>query len=259
MNNYEFCARWVIDQHLDKAIRVLDYGCGAGQIVNALRARDINAFGCDLFYEGGDYSDSIPSGLLDRGIIRRMDGNRIPFDSALFDVVINNQVMEHVENLDLVLAEIQRVLRPGGAVMSLFPDRGVWREGHCGIPFLHWFPKRGRIRVYYAAALRTLGLGYHKGNKDVMAWSRDFCTWLDDWTHYRTAQEIGSSYRKYFCDIAHVEEDWLQRRLGGKKALVTWLPVSIQQLIVRKLAGMVFVARGPITVLTQGPPAGRSR
>lgn len=245
MNNYEFCAQWILDQKHGKNVRVLDYGCGAGEIVKELRRRDVNAFGCDVFYEGGDYSTSIDPTFFD-STIKRMEGNTIPFDSASFDFVINNQVMEHVKNLDCVLAEIQRVLKPGGTVVNLFPDKGVWREGHCGVPFLHWFPKGSRPRIYYAAACRILGLGYFKGNKSVMRWSQDFCEWLDKWTYYRTRQEIDSTYGKYFCDIRNIEDYWLKLRLGKRKIVAAWLPASTQQLVVRKLAGLVFVARKPV-------------
>jgi hypothetical protein len=124
--------------------------------------------------------------------------------------------------------------------LSLFPDKGVWREGHCGIPFLHWFPKGSRPRVYYAAILSILGFGHNKGNKSAMRWSQDFCEWLDNWTHYRTQQEIDSIYVKYFSDIRHIEDYFLQQRLGNRKVLVAWLPISIQQVVVRKLAGVVF-------------------
>ena len=154
--------------------------------------------------------------------------------------------MEHVENLDSVLAEIQRVLKPGGLVLSLFPDKGVWCEGHCGIPFLHWFPKDSCTRVYYAAGFRILGFGYHKGTKNVMRWSHDFCEWLDKWTYYRTQQELNTTYSKYFCDIEHIEDRWLQLRFGRRRPFVTWLPTLIQELVVKKLAGMVFVARKPV-------------
>jgi len=242
MDNYQFCARWVLDQKHGENVHVLDYGCGAGQIVKALRQHDVQAFGCDVFYEGGNYSASIDPALFDN-IIRRMEGDTIPFDSASFDFVINNQVMEHVEHLDNVLAEVQRVLKPGGMVLSLFPDRGVWREGHCGVPFLHWFPKDSRPRVYYAAACRMFGLGHHKWTKSIMRWSQDFCEWLDQWTYYRTRQEIVSTYDKYFSNTHHIEDYWLQVRLGRRKVVAAWLPASIQRLVVRKLGGLVFVAR----------------
>lgn len=242
MNSYEFCAQWVCDQIPEKNASVLDYGCGAGQIVKELRNQDVNAFGCDVFYEGGDHSKSIAPNLFDEDIIKKMDGGTIPFGDASFDFITNNQVMEHVENLDSVLAEIRRVLKPGGVVLSLFPEKGQWREGHCGIPFLHWFPKNNRTRVYYATVFRILGFGHHKGTKSAISWSRDFCEWLDKWTYYRSYQEIHSTYSKYFCDIQHIEDYWIKQR----KPLLDRLPASIKKLICHKLGSMVFVAGKPV-------------
>ncbi|MFO1468925.1 MAG: class I SAM-dependent methyltransferase [Steroidobacteraceae bacterium] len=183
MTNYEFCAWWVERQRPGADAQVLDYGCGAGQIVTLLRARGIDARGCDVFYEGGDYSAQVQVELLGAAIRRMGEDGTIPFPDASFDLIVNNQVMEHVLDLDRVLSEIARVLKPGGRVLSLFPDRGVWREGHCGIPFLHWFPKRSRPPgSQYAAVLRAAGLGNHKQGKSILHMGEDFCIWLDRWT-----------------------------------------------------------------------------
>ena len=250
MNNYDFCAQWIIDKKTENNVRVLDYGCGAGQIVKKLRERGVNAFGCDVFYEGGDCSKDIDPTLFGSAI-RRMEKKEeeeytIPFDSASFDFVINNQVMEHVEDLDSVLSEIQRVLKPGGMILSIFPHKGGWREGHCGIPFLHRFPKGTNTRVYYAAACRAFGLGYTKGDKSIMLRSQESCEWLDKWTYYRTQEEIHSAYDKYFVDLQHIEDYWLRQRFGGfKMVAVGWLPVYAQKLVVRKLGDLVFTARKP--------------
>lgn len=247
MNNYEFCVNWIIDNKKENNIRVLDYGCGAGRIVEELRQRRVNAFGCDVYYKGGDYSKEVDPALFG-SFIKKMDEVQciIPFDSASFDFVINNQVMEHVEDLDSVLAEILRVLKPGGMLLSLFADKGVWREGHCGIPFLHWFPKNSILRVYFAAAFRSLGFGYHKGNKSVMRWSQDFCEWLDKWTYYRSQEDIDLIYNKYFSDISHIEDHWLQLRLGRCKKVAAWLPTTTQLLVAKKLGCLVFVAHKPV-------------
>jgi SAM-dependent methyltransferase len=246
MDNYEFCAQWINSQEHGKNIRVLDYGCGEGIIVKLLRSQGVNAFGCDIFYQGGDYSTSVEPTFFEGGIIRRISENTIPFDSNSFDFVINNQVMEHVENLDSVLAEISRVLIPGGKVLSLFPDKGVWREGHCGVPFLHWFPKGSSARVYYAATCGIFGLGHHKQAKSVIQWSRNFCEWLDKWTHYRTRREIDSTYNKYFFEICNIEDYWLQQRLGERKMVASLLPTVLQKMVVTKLGMLVFVARKPL-------------
>lgn len=245
MNNYEFCARWVQDQQPPADARVLDYGCGAGQIVDELRRRGIAAFGCDVFYDGGDYSAQVDAERFASGVIRRIDGARIPFDDASFDYVINNQVMEHVEDLDAVLREIARVLKPDGVVLSLFPDRGVWREGHCGIPLLHRFAKGSRLRVHYAVLMRHLGFGYFTGTLSRRQWSEDFCLWLDRWTHYRSLGEIRATYARHLGTLQHREDYWLARRLEGKALPLplALVPSAVQRLIVRKLGGLVFEAR----------------
>ena len=134
MSNYQFCAQWVSSQDTETSPHVLDYGCGSGEIVQELLKHDVNAFGCDIFYGGANSLSSVPAALLESGIVRMMEGIIIPFSARSFDVVINNQVMEHVEDLDTALSEIHRVLKPGGMVLSLFPSKEVWHEGHCGIP-----------------------------------------------------------------------------------------------------------------------------
>jgi SAM-dependent methyltransferase len=243
MNNYEYCANFVAARLQHGGARVLDYGCGAGKIVSLLRSRGVDASGCDVFYEGGDYSNDVPADMFGT-IVRRMEGDCIPFESGSFDWVINNQVLEHVPNLEVVVSEIRRVLKPDGFVLSMFPDRGVWREGHCGIPFLHRFPRQSRFRVWYAAALRAVGFGYHKEGRGVFDWSENFCRWLDSWTYYRSYQTIRSTFDARFAHIEHCEEDWLAKRMGKTGEKVALMPVWAQRLFVRKMMGLVFVSNG---------------
>lgn len=227
MNNYEFCAQWA-----ETKGKVLDYGCGAGQVVALMRSKGTDASGCDVFYGGNvERSDGVVSEAL-QPHIRRMENGLIPYPDASFDAVVSNQVFEHVPDMALALREVARVLKPGGTFLALFPDRGVWREGHCGIPFLHWFPKGSGLRVYYAAALRGLGAGYNKGDfPGVMNWARSFCKWLDDWTYYRTSLEIDGAFAKHFA-VVDIEPEWLAKR--GLK-----LPAWLARMVSRKLAGRV--------------------
>ena len=242
MGNYQFCAQWVSSQKMEDCPTVLDYGCGAGEIVEELLLRRVNAFGCDVFYGGADRLSSVRTTLLENDVVRRMEGSVIPFGDDSFDFVINNQVMEHVEDLDTVLAEIHRVLKPGGTVLSLFPSKEVWHEGHCGIPFLHRFP-RGRFRLCFTAALRLLGFGYHKDKHEgVIHWSRRQCEYLDRWTCYRTQRDIDSAYSRYFSDIQHIEDCWLQVRTG-RRLTNCGLLAPTQRLIVTRLCGLVFTTR----------------
>lgn len=54
------------------------------------------------------------------------DGKRLPFNDASFDAVVCFEVFEHVFNLDEVLAEIYRVLRPNGQILISIPF--AWDE-----------------------------------------------------------------------------------------------------------------------------------
>jgi hypothetical protein len=60
---------------------------GAGEIVKELGRRGVDAFGCDVFYEGGDYSKSLAPEL-PGGVIVRTEGDTIPFDGASFDLFV---------------------------------------------------------------------------------------------------------------------------------------------------------------------------
>lgn len=237
MDNYEFVAQWVKGRLGGRSGRVLDYGCGAGQIVGLMRARGVDAWGCDVFYGGGDYSTQIPAAV--RPFIKRIEGAAIPFAEAEFDIVVSNQVFEHVPDMESVLQEIARVLKPGGFALNLFPDNRGWREGHCGIPFLHWFPKGTKLRVYYAALLRAAGLGYFKEGRTIMGWSRNFCDWLDKWTFYRSHEEILERFSRVIGETKHADEEWLRARLGSRCDVI---PGFLQRFIVRKLGCMTLVS-----------------
>jgi SAM-dependent methyltransferase len=243
MSNYEFCAQWVVDVCKSERVCVLDYGCGAGETIDLLRARDVEAFGCDMFYEATAYPELQASGLFGTRILKMVDG-KIPFPDNHFDFIVSNQVIEHVEDLELTLTEFQRVLKSGGQILNIFPDKSLWKEAHCDIPFLHWFPKgNNNIRVYYALLLRSIGMGSFKGDKSPLQWSKDTCEWIDKWTHYRNSAEIDRQYIRHFHEIQSIEAEWLQQRLGSRRRWISWLPKSLQQALAIKLAGRVIVAR----------------
>jgi SAM-dependent methyltransferase len=58
-----------------------------------------------------------------------------PYENDHFDVVVSNQVFEHISGAELrqVLEKTSRVLKPGGFLLALFPRADVWFEGHLGV------------------------------------------------------------------------------------------------------------------------------
>ena len=96
----------------------------------------------------------------------------LPFPSASFDTVLSHEVLEHVVDDAASLAEIARVLRPGGRLVLFLPNRlypfethgHYWRgEYHFGnTPLINWLPDALRnrlaphVRAYTTSDLRRL-------------------------------------------------------------------------------------------------------
>jgi SAM-dependent methyltransferase len=225
---------------------LLDYGCGAAQTVIAGRARGLNIHGVEIFHKGDAVRSKVAEAGLLGTVVREIKNGVIDFPDGYFDFIFSNQVFEHVRDIDQVLHEIDRVLKPGGTTLHLFPSRDVWREGHTGIPFLHWFARDSKLRFSYALFLRTLGLGKYK-RINHREWTRNMLDYLDNYCFYRSRKSIFTAFRKYF-DLSLIEEDYLRVRLGGSRLrtlapLVGWPVVKpLAKETFRKLGGMVILA-----------------
>jgi SAM-dependent methyltransferase len=171
----------------------LDYGCGAGEVVRGGLAENLDIYGCETFYEGGNGYRGAIADLLGSRILP-MVGGCIPFPDSFFDCIVSNMVFEHVEDIDLALAEIKRVLKPNGVVLSIFPSVEVIREGHCGVPFAHRLSKHRRLGYYWLLAFRLLGCGYFTDGRTRRAWAKNFQNWLNSYCFYRPKREIDQAF-----------------------------------------------------------------
>jgi SAM-dependent methyltransferase len=100
--------------------RVLDLGCGTGELARALTASGLRVTGCDI-------SPQMLRHARDRGgcagwVRLAPDWRRLPFASGAFDVVVATSVLEYVDEPAAVLRECARVLRPGGVMLYTVPD-----------------------------------------------------------------------------------------------------------------------------------------
>jgi SAM-dependent methyltransferase len=96
-------------REVEGATRVLDLGCGEGQISRALVASGVSTvIGIDPTY------NQIEVARQRGGVFARAGSVGLPFCDSSFDTVVACLVFEHVRNLDSSLSEIARVLEPGG-------------------------------------------------------------------------------------------------------------------------------------------------
>ncbi len=141
-------------------LRVLDIGTSAGFIASELARAGGAVVGVDIDVPGVAAAAARHG---DEVSFLTAEGEHLPVRDSSMDLVVFNQIYEHVLNADAVMAEIRRVLRPEGVAYLGLCNRLVVVEPHYGLPFLSWLPERladSYVRVagrshHYHERLRT--------------------------------------------------------------------------------------------------------
>lgn len=129
--------------------RILDLGSGIGSFVVACREQGMKAFGVepDRIGMGAKITSlQIARRRLADSVFASGVGEALPFADGAFDLVVMNQVIEHVADQGLVMKEAVRVLNHGGAVYVACPNYMRFYEPHYKIRWSPLLPKPlGRI------------------------------------------------------------------------------------------------------------------
>jgi SAM-dependent methyltransferase len=144
--------------------RILDIGCGIGAYVRKLQEFSSYVYGIDI------EAPRVRQGKT--GTLAVAVSERLPFADRAFDMVLLNEVIEHVRDDRQTLLEACRIVRPGGHVVIYAPNRlypfethGVYlgkRYVFGNIPLVNYLPNvlRNRLvphaRAYTARDLRRL-------------------------------------------------------------------------------------------------------
>ncbi|MHB8376932.1 MAG: class I SAM-dependent methyltransferase [Dehalococcoidia bacterium] len=143
--------------------RILDIGCGLGVYVRKFREFSDRVVGIDIDPRRLREGAKTTPGLLLGG------GERLPFRDGAFDIVVLNEVIEHVRDDAAALREALRVIGPGGHIFVYAPNRLFPFETHGiylgerfvfgNIPFVNWLPDALRDRlVPHARAYTKRGI-----------------------------------------------------------------------------------------------------
>ncbi len=137
-------------------VTLLDLGCGAGR--HAAEARRLGATVVALDMSAPDLKEARdrlaevdPDGT--RSVAVQGDALRLPFADGTFDRIIAAEVMEHIPDDAGAMAELARVLRPGGIAAVTVPRWGP--EKVCwALSDAYHEVEGGHVRIYRKSELR---------------------------------------------------------------------------------------------------------
>lgn len=134
--------------HIPAGGSVLELGCGAGQFI-----RTVKKCRPELLCYGSDISDTAIAAAktADDGVVYIKTEAVLPYADDSLDAVLIFDVLEHVEDVDGILTEVYRVLKPGGTFYAFVPCEGdrlsIW----------HWcriFGWKGDLTKRYAGHIQ---------------------------------------------------------------------------------------------------------
>lgn len=106
--------------------QLLDVGCGIGMYAQAFLRYTPDVYGVEVEWERARI---IKAEERAQGVAVGV-GEALPFPDRCFDVVFNHEVLEHVTDDQRVVAEMVRVCRVGGRVVTFCPNRWYPAETH---------------------------------------------------------------------------------------------------------------------------------
>jgi SAM-dependent methyltransferase len=160
--------------------RVLDVGAGFGRHVFECARRGADVVALDYAADEVVETRATLGAMVDSGEIEldrfdgvlRGDATKLPFADASFDKVITSEVLEHIQDDVAAIAEMIRVLKPGGTFAATVPAWGPEKINWMLSDEYH-APKSpgGHVRIYskteLSAKLRSAGLeldGTHRAH-----------------------------------------------------------------------------------------------
>lgn len=132
--------RRVLERYSPRGGRVLDYGCGPGDMLKVARAMGVDAVGIDA----SEYS-------VRRAAVRGLevelgDYESMSYRDESFDLIFAQSVLEHVGDPVAMVRALRRILKPDGVLLLSAPTPGP-----------HFWDDPTHVRPHTPQSLRTLG------------------------------------------------------------------------------------------------------
>jgi len=143
------------------ARRILDWGCGWGQISSMLLARGLDVTSLEYRPDGPDGARVRLERFPEVQALISSDPVRVPFEAASFDAALSIGVLEHVGDPHGSLDELRRVLVPGGRLyVYKLPNRTSYLERIARAAGLYYHGALPDDRLYTRRTARALLEGH---------------------------------------------------------------------------------------------------
>lgn len=181
-------------------LKILDIGCGTGELVVLMNMLGHEAYGIDLHREHLDLAKILASeNEIDESIFIYNDRNILPFEDNHFDLITSFSVFEHLEDevLEWMLPELNRICR--GCIFTLVPNPIKPIDDHTGLAFLGHLNRR--IAITY---IKLRGSKYHYSISRSGEWD----------VYYRYLGKITKLFNKNFFELDYLPDELIYPSLN---------------------------------------------
>lgn len=97
--------------------KILEIGCGRGDIINNFVEKKIECYATDTLIDSSNYlSKKI------KFFQNNIEKEKLPFEDNFFDAIYTKSLLEHINNHELFFLECKRVLKKNGVLIIYVPD-----------------------------------------------------------------------------------------------------------------------------------------
>jgi SAM-dependent methyltransferase len=198
---------------INKDSYILDFGCGDGhRVYQLLDSGFNNSFG----YNKGNYM-GVENPLClrreeDVRFFRLSDDGTIPFPDSYFDLVISDQVFEHVIEQEDAFREIHRVLKTNGVSIHVIPAKWQIIEQHILVPFGGLIKSYPYYYFWALLGIRTkwqLGLSAREAARRNIKYARESLNYLSCRQYQRLMSRIPFTHS--WEDLAYMKASYRPR------------------------------------------------